>query len=298
MNRYIRSCHLILFVFLGSFMFLSFLFPDRVCSQENEINWIEGPNTVTLDKNIAQVTIGEEYVFANGNDTRKIMEAMGNPATNTEVGSIFPKDFEQGWFVIFDYEAVGYIKDDEKHSIDAEALLESIKEGTEQSNKKRKEMGAPAFHVTGWYEKPHYDENNHNLLWAITGRAENAPEGVEIVNHNVRLLGRQGYTSVVMVSERSVLDKYKPDVDKIIANFSYTKGKSYAEYVQGDKVAQYGLTALIAGGAAAAATKFGFFKFIAKAWKFIAIAVAGFFAAIRKKIKSIFSRKDSDTSEV
>ena len=87
------------------------------------------------------------------------------------------------------------------------------------------------------------------------------------------------------------MDKYKPEVDEIISNFSYKKGKSYAEYVQGDKVAKYGLTALIAGGAAATASKFGLFKILAKAWKLVIIAVIGFFAALKNKIKSLFSGK-------
>lgn len=291
MKKNTRTYHLFLFVIFSLFICIIFILPDNVNSDQNEINWVVGPNTVTLGKNIAQVTIGQEYVFADGENTRKLMEEMGNPPTNSEVGIIFPKDYEQGWFVLFEYIPVGYIKDDEKHSFDSDAILESIKIGTEEMNEKRRELGSPAFHVIGWYEKPHYDDTTNNLVWTILGKSEGAPEGVETVNHNVRLLGRSGYMSVVLVSDRSTLDKYKPEVDEIITNFSYKKGKSYAEYVQGDKVAKYGLTALIAGGAAATAAKFGLFKFLGKFWKIILVGAIGFFAAIWKWIKSIFSRK-------
>ena len=118
-------------------------------------------------------------------------------------------------------------------------------------------------------------------------------DGAEIVNHNVRILGRHGYISAVLVTDIPTLNSCRAQLDEIVTNISYKKGKSYAEFVQGDKVAKYGLTALIAGGAAATATKFGLFKFLAKAWKAILIAVFGLFAALGKKIKSMFSRKES-----
>ena len=91
-------------------------------------------------------------------------------------------------------------------------------------------------------------------------------DGVEIVNHNIRILGRQGYISVVLVTDVPTLSSSRPELDEIVSNIVYKKGKSYTEFVQGDKVAKYGLTALIAGGAAATATKFGLFKFLAKSW--------------------------------
>jgi uncharacterized membrane-anchored protein len=118
-------------------------------------------------------------------------------------------------------------------------------------------------------------------------------DSVELVNHNVRILGRHGYISVVLVTDVATLSSCSAQLNEIVSNIAYKQGKNYAEYVQGDKIAQYGLTALIAGGAAATATKFGLFKFFAKAWKLILIAVFGFFAALRNKIKSIFGGKEN-----
>ena len=45
---------------------------------------------------------------------------------------------EDGWFVVFDFSDMGYVKDDDKDELDAKAILASIKEGTEASNKVRK----------------------------------------------------------------------------------------------------------------------------------------------------------------
>ena len=269
-----------------------FCAPMTAFAQESEINWIVGPNTVTLGKDVAHLTFGENYAFANGDDTRKAMEQIGNPPTNREVGLIIPRSPELNWFVVFEYFPVGYIKDAEKDNIDADAILESLKEGTEASNKFRQERGIPPIHVTGWYLEPFYDTATNNLTWSTTLVSEGNEEGVETVNHNVRLLGRHGYMSVVLVADRSALDTFKPEVDKLISDFSFAKGKSYAEWVKGDKVAKYGLTALIAGGAATVAAKTGIFKILLKYAKFIFIAIIGFFAALWGRIKSLFTKSD------
>lgn len=263
-----------------------------VFAQEPEIKWIGGPNAVTLGDNIAQLNFGEEYAFANGDDTRKAMERIGNPPSNKEVGMIIPNKSGVDWFVIFEYFPSGYIKDDDKDKINADALLKSMQRGTEQSNKYRKERGIPPIHLAGWYSEPYYDSLTNNLTWTTLIASEGDEEGNEGVNHNIRLLGRYGYMSVVLVADRSSFASFKPEIDNLVSNFSFKKGKSYAEYVKGDKVAKYGLTALIAGGAGAVAAKAGIFKILAKFGKAIFVAVIAFFAAIRKKITGLFRRSE------
>lgn len=270
------------------------ILPVRGLSQPPEVEFLEGPCIADLGDKVAQIEVNENYLFANENDTRKLMESIGNPPTNHEVGLVCPKDPNALYFIVFEYYSTGYIRDDEKDRIDSDAILESIKKGTEEANKTRREKGFAPLNVIGWYEKPHYDVQSHNLVWTLLAESE----GHQIVNYNVRLLGRHGYMSAILVTVPSALDSDRQEIENIIANFSYKKGKRYAEFVQGDKVAKYGLTALIAGGAGAAAVKFGLFKFLAKAWKIVAIAAVAFFAFIRRIIKSIFGeRKSGSISE-
>lgn len=264
---------------------LAFLaFPTQGLAQSPEITWIQGPQTVDLGDNLAQVDLVEGYLFAGAEDTRIIMERLGNPPSGEELGMIIPEDENAGWFLVLEYAPVGYVRDDEKDSIDADALLKSIKESTEQANKFRQERGMPPLNVIGWYEEPHYDDQSHNLVWTVLADSE----GYRIANYNVRLLGRSGYTSVVLVTDEATLDEHKPEMERVLAAFSYKSGKTYAEYLEGDKVAKYGLTALVAGGAGAAAAKTGLFKVLAKYVKFIIFAIIAFFGALWKKIKSIF----------
>ena len=262
-------------------------FPGTGMAEPPKPEWVVGPAVVDLGKNLAQLSITEDYIFAGSEDTKKIMEYMGNPLTNNEIAYIAPNNQTTNWFIVFDYIPIGYVKDDEKDSIDSDAILKAIKKGTEKANKIREEKGFPPLIITSWLKEPYYDANTHNLTWTLLAEQN----GAELVNHNVRVLGRHGYISLVMVTDVPTLSACGAQLDEIVSNISYKQGKSYAEYVQGDKVAKYGLTALIAGGAAATATKFGLFKALAKAWKIILIAVIGFIAALKNKIKSIFSGK-------
>ena len=276
--------------YIVSIFLLLFVSPMVCLSQSQEVAWIPGPQPVDLGDNIAQIDLGEDYAFANSGDTIKLMERMGNPTSKREVGMIIPKLENPPWFVVFEYDMVGYIRDDEKNKIDSDAILESIRAGTEEANKIRKEKGFSLLNVVGWHEEPHYDVASHNLVWAILAESE----GRQIVNYNVRLLGRHGYMSAVLVTDPSTLDTYKSQIENIIANFSYKKGKNYAEYVQGDKVAKYGLTALIAGGAGAAAVKLGFFKMLAKAWKLVVAGAVAFLAFLGKILKTITGRRTTE----
>jgi uncharacterized membrane-anchored protein len=243
--------------------------PDKVA-------WTSGPATVDLGGSLAEVRLPEELAFAGPEDTRRLLAAMGNTTDGSEVGLVVPKADGESWFIVFEWQPVGFVKDEDKDEIDADALLESIRDGTEAANEARKERGIPGLHVVGWFEPPRYDERTHNLTWAILARND---EGGETVNYNVRVLGREGVMSVTLVEDPKNLAAAKPAVERVLAAFRYKPGKTYAEWVPGDKVAEYGLTALVAAGAGAAAVKLGFFAFLAKlfgkAGKLVVVALAG-----------------------
>lgn len=255
-------------------------------SAQEEIEWTAGPTTAELGDGLAKIEVPEGYVFAGGAETRKFMEMTGNPPSGRELGVIMPAEQGKNWFLLFEYDEVGYVKDDEKDKIDADAILESVREGTEASNEERKKLGGGEIHVVGWFEKPHYDAKSHNLVWAIEAKGEVDTD--RSVNYDVRLLGRKGYISATLVTDPSSLHGDLPHVQTLLSGFSFQEGKRYADFVSGDKVAEYGLTALIAGGAGAAAVKLGLFaylgKLFAKGGKLIIVALAALGAGIKKML--------------
>lgn len=258
-----------------------------------EIAWVKGPAQVDVGSG-AELKLPEDFAFANGSDTRKLMEEMGNTTNGSEMGLVIPRSKEASWFVVFEWEGIGFVKDDERNAIDADALLEQIREGTERANEHRKKSGAKAVHVVGWSEKPHYDPATHNLTWAILGRDD---DGHEVVNHNMRMLGRSGVMSVTLVDAPDRIAASKPAVATLLAGFAYKQGSRYAEWRPGDKVAEYGLTALVAAGAGAAAAKLGLFamlgKLFAKGGKLVLAALAGLAAVAAKVWNALRGRMDT-----
>ena len=237
------------------------------------VKFQKGPATGDLGTT-AKVKVPEGFVFAGGKDTRTIMEAMQNPTSGRELGFLAPAD--DSWFVVFEFSPVGYVKDDEKDSLDADAILQSIKDGTADSNEERTRRGWPTLTILGWETSPRYNESTHNLEWAVKLESEGKPG----VNHNTRLLGRGGVMEVTLVTDPSTLGDTIPKFNTLVSGFEFAQGQKYSEFRPGDKMAAYGLTGLIAGGGVAVAAKSGLFKWL---WKLIVAAVVGV-GAIAKKI--------------
>jgi uncharacterized membrane-anchored protein len=234
-------------------------------------NWTKGPAKASL-KDIAEVQVPEGYVLADAKSAKKMLEAMGNPTSGTELGFLAPTSMV--WFVVFRFNDTGYVKDDEKDKLDAEAMLDSIKRGTESANERRKAMGAAPLTVVGWEQPPKYNSETHNLEWAIRGESE----GQQVINYNTRLLGRKGVMEVKLVIAPDRLEATIPDYQSILQGYSFKQGQTYAEYRSGDKIAKYGLAALVTGGAAVVAVKTGLFAYLLlfakKAWKLVVVGVA------------------------
>src|ERR1044072_8174917 len=157
------------------------------------VSWQKGPSVGDLG-GTAQVKVPEGYLFVGARDTRVIMEANHNPLTGKEMGFVAPAG--DSWFAVFEFADVVYVKDDEKDSLDASALLDSIKAGTEAGNKEREKRGWPTMTILGWAKPTRYNENTHNLEWAIRATSEGSP----VVNHNTRVLGRAGVMEVTLVT--------------------------------------------------------------------------------------------------
>ncbi|HZX75784.1 DUF2167 domain-containing protein [Lysobacter sp.] len=251
-----------------------------------KLPWQVGPTKGQVG-NRATIDVPDGYVFLGADGTRKLNDLMENPPTGADEYTIAPQDLR--WFAYFTFDEVGYVKDDD--SLDAEDLLSSIKKGTEQSNEERRSRGWDTMTIDGWSFKPQYDKQLNSLEWAILAHADQSKH--KIVNYNTRLLGRRGVMQVIVVSDPEGLDKAVAQFKSLMPGYAYNDGEKYAQFKEGDHIAEYGLAALVTGGAAAVASKKGFFAaiavFLAKMWKLLLIGLVAVGAAIRK----LFSGKDS-----
>jgi uncharacterized membrane-anchored protein len=271
----------------------------RLDSLYRSIDWTEGPATTPIGY-VAQFEIPSGCRFTSQQGAKAFMEANENPvAGNEEAVLVCPtRDAQSGWFVLFSYDPSGYVRDDERTSLDAGRILAALRKGNAEANRERLKRGWDTLHIVGWTRAPYYDQVTNNLTWATDVSSSNEHS----VNHSVRLLGRGGVMHLDLVLDPAQLVEAVPEFDKVIASTSFTSGNTYSEWRDGDKVAAYGLTALIAGGAGATAVKLGLFgklwkvlaAFAVAIWKLLvvaAIAVAGW-------IRSLFSRKSRQSNSV
>jgi uncharacterized membrane-anchored protein len=248
---------------------------------------------------MAEIQVPAGYKFAGKDGAKRFLELTENPPSGRELGVIIPAEKDEGgfWFVIFEFEDVGYVKDEDRDKLDASALLKSLQEGTEEANKVRKERGWDAFHITGWYKAPFYDARTNNLTWAIRGRGDN-PQDSETVNYSTRILGRRGTMNVDLVLGADGVTATVPKFEDVMTGFSYVEGQRYAEYRAGDKIAEYGLAALITGGAGAVLVKSGLLQ---KFWKLIVVGFVALAASLKKMfayLKRILTGKAGEESPV
>jgi uncharacterized membrane-anchored protein len=247
----------------------------------SKIPWQPGPVLGDLGEE-AQVAVPDDCTFTGADGTRQFMELNENPVSDRERGTVLCRivgangETESTWFAVFEFDGSGYVKDDEKESLDGDAILASLKEGNEHGNRERKKRGWEAIYVDGWQHAPHYDEQTRNLTWATRLHGE---DNAQVLNHSVRLLGRGGVMSVDLVVSPEYYEQALPVFNAVVGDFKYKTGHTYAEWRDGDKIAAYGLTALVAGGAGAVLAKTGLLQKFGKA---ILLGLAAGVAAIRK----------------
>jgi uncharacterized membrane-anchored protein len=257
--------------------------PEQIFEQLRQIAHASpGPLTRDLG-DVAQLAIPEGLFFADKDGTRRLLQATGNHPGPSQLATVLAPPAAGDWFAVFSFNASGHVKDDDKDELDADDLLDTIREDQEADNERRRSEGLGELEIVAWQKPPFYDEHTHNLTWALLIRSN---VGGESINWQVRLLGREGYMDAQLVCSPADLDRSLPSFEKLIEGFAYKDGKQYAQYVEGDHLAEYGLGGLVAGGGVFAAAKLGFFgkfwKVIVGAWKLVLIAAVGIGAGVKK----------------
>jgi uncharacterized membrane-anchored protein len=244
-----------------------------------------GPADITL-KDQATLKLPDGYVFIPQPQADQMLKAMGNQADPQRVGLIFPQGSDA--FVVVRYFDSGYVKDEDAKDWDAGKLLKGLREGTEEGNKERTARGIPAMEIVGWVQPPAYDAGTHRLVWSIEAKDKGEAAGSDHgINYNTYVLGREGYLSLNLVTSMSAIGKDKDIAASLLRATSFNSGKAYSDFnASTDRVAEYGIAALVAG---AAAKKLGLFAvmaaFFVKFAKVIGVAAIGLIAMLRGMFK-------------
>lgn len=245
------------------------------------VKWQVGPCRGALGK-WSELEVPKDWSFTGASGARAFETAIQNPSSPNELGVVLPPRGEQ-WFAYFEYDDTGHVPDDEKADLDADDLLDILKKGNEAGNAERRRKGWPELHLVGWAEPPRYDDDLKVLVWATK-----ATSGADTtINYDARLLGRTGVMRAGLVCSEAEFSSALPKFRTLCKSHAFVSGQRYAEYRSGDKVAEYGLAALVTGGVIAGAAKTGL---LSKLWKFLVVGVLALIGGIKK----LFGAKGSE----
>lgn len=225
----------------------------------------------------AELEISPGLRLTDAAGASKLLKMYGNIPSGRDAAILASEDL--GWWATFVFVAEGYVEDKEKDDIKPDEILESMRANQKADNQNRKAQGLTPYELTGWAVPPFYNEQTKSLEYGLKIANEGAAPGEESVNYSTKILGRRGYMDVTLVCDPADLNFSLNELRAALTKFNYVSGETYAEYRKGDKVAEYGLTALVAGGGLAIAAKTGL---LAKLWKPIAAGVIALAAGFKK----------------
>lgn len=248
---------------------------------------------IDIQNGLAKLSLTPDFVYLGPDDTETVLVKLwGNPPMETKpLGMILPagkSPLENGtWAVEISYRDDGYVKDDDAGTIDYTAMLKQMKEGIQENNKTRSEQGYPPIELIGWATPPHYDAATHKLYWAK--ELKFGDQQFNTLNYDIRILGRHGVLVLSAIAGMDQLNEIEKDTPQILSMVNFNDGHRYTDFdPKVDKVATYGIGALVLGGIAA---KMGLFKVILAALiaakKFVIIGVVALVGAVKR----LFGRK-------
>ena len=248
---------------------------------------------VALPAAKAHLALGSQFQYLDHDQSRRVLEDLwGNPPDDSVLGMVVPTDTSladpHSWAVVVTYSDEGHVSDEDAAKIDYADMLKQMQDATREQNPEREKAGYGSLDLVGWAEPPHYDAKNKKLYWAKELAFKGASDNT--VNYDIRVLGRGGYLSLNAVAGKSDLPAVRTGMQELLPAVEFDAGQRYADYnPKTDKLAAYGIAALIGGGIAAKAglfAKLGVMLLAAK--KFIVFLFVGLFAGIKK----LFGKKD------
>lgn len=219
---------------------------------EQSLNFRTG--TLAIGPAKAVIELNESFRYLEAADARRVLEEFwGNPPDESVLGLILPNRGslvdDDSWAVVVTYNDEGYVTDSEASEIDYNAMLVEMQEATAEESTQRELEGYGSIALRGWAEPPHYDAAAHKLYWAkeLLFNGEH-----DTLNYDVRVLGRHGYLSLNAVAGMAQVDAVREGMRELLPLAKFEPGATYGDYdASSDRLAGYGIAALVGGGLAA-----------------------------------------------
>jgi len=238
---------------------------ELTSAEQEYLAWAQGiwesldrrQGEVVLPNGVATLNVPETFYYLGPEDAEKVLvEVWGNlPGAGAEtLGMLFPAEWtpfdDEAWGVTVEYEEDGYVSDADADEIDYDALLAEMQESTREASKERVARGYEPIELVGWASRPFYAKDSHKLYWAK--ELKFGDEGAHTLNYNIRMLGRRGVLVLNFIAGMDQKDTIDASLDSVLALAEFNSGSRYADFnPEIDRVAAYGIGALVAGKVAA-----------------------------------------------
>ncbi len=251
---------------------------------------------VVIGENLATINVPAGCFYLNPTQSKFMMEEIfGNPPSPASLGMLLSDTPSMitgaKWIIDFNYNSDGHVNDDDAADINYDDLLKQLIEEADAASKERVAQGYEPVKMLGWAQAPFYDSKNKKLHWAkelAFGKDE-----THTLNYNIRILGREGFLELNIITGMDMLPEVKKDIDMILGSTNFNEGQRYADFNEDtDKLAEYGIGGLIVGGVLAKTgilAKIGIF--LLKIIKPLIIGIIALFGFIGKRF---FGRKKEE----
>ncbi len=273
--------------------------------QQEQLAWAKGiwdsldrkTGDIELSNGVARLQVPDTFYYLGPLDAEKVLvEVWGNPpgSGSHTLGMLFPAEstpFDEGaWAVTIEYTEEGYVSDEDANEIDYDELLGEMQKDTRKDSKHRVQQGYDPIELVGWASAPFYDGQTHKLHWAQ--ELKFGDRQVHTLNYNIRVLGRKGVLVLNFISDMNQKPVIDANLDSVLAMAEFEQGSRYEDFNPDlDKVAAYGIGALVAGKVIA---KTGILAaaliFLKKFGIFILIGLGAFF-------RKLFGKKEAETDQ-
>jgi len=244
---------------------------------------------ISVGGDLVTLSVPEDFYFLDADDAATVLVDMwGNPPGQDVLGMLFPSDITpldyDSWAVTIEYSDDGHVSDDDVSEIDYDELLEEMQDDARAANPDRIDEGYEPIEIVGWAEPPHYVASSRKLYWAKEIQFGEMEETT--LNYEIRALGRTGVLSMTFIAPTSQLDAINASREAVLAMVDFNPGRRYEDFDSNiDKVAAYGVGALVAGKVAAKTGLLGAAILLFK--KFFVFILIGI-GAFGRKLKGMF----------
>ena len=300
-------------IFITSFILL-FSFPiytvaeTEIASDQEEISeqqeyeeWAAGiwqslnkqSGTITIEDVNATITVPKSYIYLDAKDAEEVLTKIwDNPPSDYTLGMLIPADIvpmeSNSWVVTIEYDAKGYVSDEDAADTDYDDLLQQMKDSTVEDNEWREQEGYEPISLIGWAADPAYDAQAHKISWAKELKFGDSE--LNVLNYNIRILGRKGVLELDFIADINQIDMINAELNTVLTMVEFSEGARYSDFnPDTDIVAEDGIGSLVSGlpPLAELGILAAILLFVKKFFVVIVIAIGGFFKALssRKKKK-------------